>query len=223
MKYLTWKLAALKGVGIALSPLLLLGALVALQPLLRDSIRSWTHRMFVPVGEPDVPQKVAVKTPPAGSSVLTPISLVDEAFRGYERAGWVPPTPKARERKGAVQEEKPPEPVSIRSVLPEMSAVEGTTGTKTPLPESRQSIRGGSRSSSPAPEPSPGRSMNTVKSPEDIRARYLTMVEERAAAAGLSGAMKAEMIRSFEELSSMMPPADAWKLVSLRIRDQAVR
>jgi hypothetical protein len=49
------------------------------------------------------------------------------------------------------------------------------------------------------------------------------MVSERAAAAGLPEAKKNEMTRSFQDLSNIMPPEDAWKVVSLRIRDQAAR
>ncbi|MBA4373133.1 MAG: hypothetical protein C0402_09775 [Thermodesulfovibrio sp.] len=229
MKNLTQRLAPVKGLSLVLSPLLLLIFFAVVQSLYRESFRNCAVSLFLPEKEPDSLPKVKAEAAPAGNSVLTPISLVDEAFKGYahERSAASPHKEKKVEEAPAFgpQREAGPDRNS-----PALSIPEGPeTGIRTPAPKVPHGETDRAKTSAEVSGAEPARAPPVVSStgpsekPADMKARYQQFVSERAAAAGLSEARQEEMVRSFEELSGMMPAEDAWKIVRMRIRNQASR
>jgi len=228
MKNLTQRLDPLKSLFLAFSPLLLLLVFALVMPLFRESFRSCTLSLFQPVKEPAAVKKVPVAERPSGAPMITPISLVDEAFKGYDRIRAASFAKKEEVREKIVQEEKPPETVIVKAIQPVTTPDEILTAVKAPAPEtiantmkSRAKALAANSVHEPAVAPPVVHQISSGGKPGDAKGRYLALVGERATAAGFPEDKKIKMIRSFEELSNIMSAEDAWKVVRMRIGDRA--
>lgn len=212
MRNLLQRLAPAKNLGIALSPLLLLLFFALGQSLIRDPFRACAVGLFLPAKEVEIPPAAKPGSAPAGDSILVPISLVDEAFRGY-----------VHERGSSAPEADMPvkEPLSVgqapglKDTAPASAAHVGSADQSVGNPPAAAAVK----------KPEPLRTVPVAQSPvpADLKARHRKFVTDLAVANGFSEAAQEELVRSFEELCSMMSAEDAWKITRIKIKKMAAR
>ena len=234
MKELPIYLSRIRNVALIMSPFLFLFVLALLKPLF---IQGFTRETPVAASRLSESKPGLSRVLPRdlnnNNSVLTPISIVDDAFRDVKTnkgksGNAYDGTP------GQVRPETGVGVAETESHIKETGTAEqSATGHTEKQPDSVQDSGGSQKDMKygPAVEVTGGRTAEKTSVPEtksnaesdntagnDV---YIKKIEEIAADNGLSQQKTREMVRSFVSLSNMMLKKEAWKVVMMRIRNES--
>ena len=192
MTKLPHKLYLIKNFFISVSPLFLLVVLVAFKPLfvhhVFKEVQSGKAAVAGPHGFGDRKVKVMANS---GESVLSPISVVDEAFEGFNIPKAIRTGSDATGTNDGYSE-RITEPTPLPKLAPEAVEVRKTDANVPRTPVS-------------------------VRRPDNAQDDELKQIDALASRAGLPEAKKKEILRSYEDLSRIMPKKEALKIIMMRL------